>query len=87
MRPSLARLVRMLPRSAVSSEQKVVTSLASRPPQTKPLSLTDIMLEKQALAGNDWPTNLRIEPIIPKTAFKNMTPRVRSKLREMLRET
>ncbi|KAF8919485.1 hypothetical protein CPB85DRAFT_1276853 [Mucidula mucida] len=87
MRPSFARLVRMLPRSAVSSEQKVVTSLASRPPRTKPLTLIDIMLEKQTLAGNDWPANLRIEPTIPKTAFKHMTPKVRSKLREALRES
>lgn len=87
MRPTLSRLVRLVPRSAVKTEKPILAAVSERLPTPNPPTLIEIMLEKQQKAGSDWPANLRIEPTIPKEAFKDMQGKVRSKLREMLRET
>ncbi|TFK25046.1 hypothetical protein FA15DRAFT_618489 [Coprinopsis marcescibilis] len=87
MRPTVVRLVRVLPRSALHlGKQKVIP----RPkPQyedlNKPTTL-DILLKQKETAGDAWPSNIRIEPVVKKQAFRQVQPKLRPYLKKMLRE-
>ncbi|SJL04399.1 uncharacterized protein ARMOST_07765 [Armillaria ostoyae] len=72
MRPSAARLIRFVPRSSVQLTQKVVPSPAERPPEVKPPTLLDILLERKEKAGDNWPSNIRVETPISKAALKDV---------------
>ncbi|KAG7452945.1 uncharacterized protein BT62DRAFT_925484 [Guyanagaster necrorhizus] len=86
MRPSTARLIRLVPRSSVELTQRFVPSSAERPPEVKPPALIDILLERKAKAGDNWPSNIRIEPPITKLALKDVQSGVRTQLKNLLKE-
>ena len=86
MRPSAARLIRLIPRSSVQLTQKVVPSPAERHPEIRPPTLLDILLEQKEKAGNNWPSNIRIETPIPKTVLKDVQSGVRTQLKKLLKE-
>ncbi|KAK0240458.1 hypothetical protein EDD85DRAFT_489417 [Armillaria nabsnona] len=86
MRPSAARLIRLVPRSSVQLTQKVVPSAAERPPEVKPPTLLDNLLERKEKAGDNWPSNIRIETPISKAALKDVQSGVRTQLKKLLKE-
>ncbi|PBK96514.1 hypothetical protein ARMGADRAFT_699440 [Armillaria gallica] len=86
MRPSAARLIRLVPRSSVQLTQKVVPSTAERPPEVKPPTLLAILLERKEKAGDNWPSNIRIETPISKAALKDVQSGVRTQLKKLLKE-
>ncbi|KAK0210453.1 hypothetical protein DFS33DRAFT_1293251 [Desarmillaria ectypa] len=86
MHPSAARLIRLVPRSSVQLTQRVVPSSAERPPEVKPPTVLDILLERKEKAGDNWPSNIRIEPPVTKTALKDVQSGVRTQLKKLLKE-
>ncbi|TFK62352.1 hypothetical protein BDN72DRAFT_827552 [Pluteus cervinus] len=96
MHPSTPRLVRLIPKSSLSSLQTSTTVIPPpriRPaplPQTAELNrptLMDILMSRQRSAGAEgWPQNIRLEPTIKKEAFKPVHKDVRTKLKKLLKE-
>lgn len=88
MRPSVPRLVRILPRHAVDKSGPIPALLVSglhRSDAKKP-TLIELLQKRQQEAGADFPSNIRIEPIVPKQAFKNISPEVRTSLKRLMKE-
>ena len=90
MRPSLPRLVRILPRSQLSAELP-----SSAPPRVMPgphrhdthkITLIEMLQQRKKKAGTKFPTNIRIEPVVPKQALKNVSSETRQELKELLKE-
>jgi len=87
MRPSIPRLVRIIPRKALQIDERKI--LLPPAPQTQELSrptLIDILQKQRDEAGDAWPMNIRIEPVIQKEAFKRVQADVRVRLRKLLKE-
>ncbi|KAI0317303.1 hypothetical protein OF83DRAFT_154892 [Amylostereum chailletii] len=90
MRPSLPRLVRVIPRSAVKQAavghpkpkiyKELPKNVASPPP------LIEVLLQRKAAAGSSYPANIRIEPLPTRATFEGVGDRARENLREILRE-
>ncbi|KIY65722.1 hypothetical protein CYLTODRAFT_399979 [Cylindrobasidium torrendii FP15055 ss-10] len=86
MRPSPARLIRLVPRSSVSGAKKFVPALDQRP-IVKPPTLIETMQARQQAAGSNWPANIRIEPVVRREDFKGVPKKTRAQLLAMMRET
>ncbi|KAL0947326.1 hypothetical protein HGRIS_013445 [Hohenbuehelia grisea] len=87
MRPSVARLVRIIPRSSVQASE--ITIVRRPEPQTLELekpTLIDVFMKRQEEAGSNWPMNLRIEPVVKKQALHRVKADARTQLKELLRE-
>ncbi|KAI0797836.1 hypothetical protein C8Q75DRAFT_739815 [Abortiporus biennis] len=88
MRPTLVRLVRIIPRSQLvgdSASSKPIRPLPGpvRSDVKKP-TLIELLQERSKAA--DFPANIRIEPVVPRNAFRDVAPEVRSELKELLKE-
>jgi hypothetical protein len=87
MHPSIPRLVRIIPRNALQiSERKILSPPA---PQTQELTrptLIDVLQQQKQEAGDQWPMNIRIEPVVKKEAFKRVQADVRVRLKKLLKE-
>jgi hypothetical protein len=91
MRPSLPRLVRLLPRSAV-----VALPQHGHPPpriyeelpkdSRKPPSLLEILLQEKEAAGPNYPSNIRIEPVASKKTFAGVKRDLVAPMKAVLRE-
>jgi hypothetical protein len=91
MRPSLPRLVRVLPRSAIPVREhghlppaRVYEELpkgSSRQP-----SLLEILLKEKEAAGANYPPNIRIEPVVSKKTFAGVKREFVAPLKAVLRE-
>ncbi|KAI0374725.1 hypothetical protein BV20DRAFT_1032808 [Pilatotrama ljubarskyi] len=84
MHPTLARLVRVLPRSQVDPALRPVPAPA-RSDIHRP-SLIEVLQKRQEEAGADYPSNIRIESLEAKTALRGLPRDARKKLAEMLKE-
>ncbi|KAI0295518.1 hypothetical protein BC826DRAFT_1008219 [Russula brevipes] len=82
MRPSLPRLVRLLPRSAV-----VALPQHGRPPPRiyEELPKDSRNLQKEA-AGPNYPSNIRIEPVASKKTFAGVKRDLVAPMKAVLRE-
>ncbi|KAI0336365.1 hypothetical protein GY45DRAFT_393216 [Cubamyces sp. BRFM 1775] len=84
MRPTLARLVRVLPRSQVDPALRPVPApIRSDTPKA---SLIEILQKRQEEAGADYPSNIRIEALEAKTALRGLPREARKTLAAMLKE-
>lgn len=84
MYPTLARLVRVLPRSQVDPALRPVpVPVRSDVPKQ---SLIEILQKRKEEAGEAYPANIRIESLEAKTALRGLPRDARRKLVEMLRE-
>ena len=90
MRPSLPRLVRGLPRSAIAVREhgypspRVYEELpkeSSRRP-----SLLEILLKEKEATGANYPPNIRIEPVVSKKTFAGVKHEFVAPLKAVLRE-
>ncbi|KDQ60611.1 hypothetical protein JAAARDRAFT_31570 [Jaapia argillacea MUCL 33604] len=85
MHPSARRLVRILPRSVVAPS-KVRVAPAPAPSRKETITLIDILQQRKTHAGDDFPQNLRIEPVITKSTFKEVPKDVRRDLKHLVKE-
>lgn len=90
MRPSLPRLVRLLPRSAIALPEHGHPSprIYEEPPKgsrTQP-SLLEILLKEKEAAGPNYPPNIRIEPVVSKKTFAGVKREFVGPLKAILRE-
>ena len=84
MRPTLVRLVRVLPRSQVDpSLRPVPQPIRSDVPRP---SLIEILQKRKEDAGADYPSNIRIEALEAKTALSGLPQESRRLLAAMLKE-
>lgn len=90
MRPTLPRLVRVIPRSQLASENSSAAVIQPlRPPKRSDIekpTLIDELLKRKAQMGDKYPSNIRIEPMLPKSTFKGVPAETRDELRELLKE-
>ncbi|KAI0306755.1 hypothetical protein B0F90DRAFT_811418 [Multifurca ochricompacta] len=90
MHPSLPRLVRVLPRSAIALPER------GRPPlrlyeelpkdSRKPPTLLETLLKEKEVAGPNYPTNIRIEPISSRKTFAGIKRDLITPMKALLRE-
>jgi hypothetical protein len=86
MRCTPIRLVRVLQRSAVPANVNVVAEPAPTLPVSARKTLMEHLLERRAAAGSTWPSNIRLEQPIARTAYKKLDADVRRELKDFLRE-
>jgi len=89
MRPSLSRLVRIIPRSALGPTEGQRPHIIPEPvPQNKEnkVSIIQILMEQQETMGSKWPTNLRLEPVVTKETFARVKADYRKDMKRMLTE-
>jgi hypothetical protein len=83
----MVRLVQIVPRSALrNTEKKIIPPPA---PQTHDLgnsTLVNILMRQRDTAGELWPSNIRIEPVVKKEAFKRVQSNIRVRLKRLLKE-
>ncbi|RDX48296.1 hypothetical protein OH76DRAFT_664793 [Lentinus brumalis] len=84
MRPTLVRLVRILPRSQVDPALRPVPQpIRSDVPRP---SLIEVLQKRKEDAGADYPSNIRIEGLEAKTALRGLPREARKSLAAMLKE-
>ncbi|KAF9803782.1 hypothetical protein IEO21_09570 [Rhodonia placenta] len=88
MRPTLVRLVRILPRNQLAQEQIIRVKPLPEPVRSdvRPPSLIEVLLKRKEVAGSDYPSNIRIEPPLTKASYKGVPTEIRADLREVVRE-
>jgi hypothetical protein len=87
MRGSLPRLVaRVISKSEIagqSASRVFPAPLASKQPR---VSTLDLLLQQKAVAGTDYPANLRLEPPLVKTTLARVPADIRTELKDYLKE-
>jgi len=88
MRPSLPRLVRVIPRSQLSKETVTKVKALPEPVRSdiRQPTLMELLQKRKEEACDSYPSNIRIEPPIAKAPFKDLPAHVRAELRELARE-
>ncbi|KAJ7594877.1 hypothetical protein C8J56DRAFT_450916 [Mycena floridula] len=89
MRVYAARLMHVIPRSALKVDQsKIIPSLKPWKASEATPTVHSILVERREKAGADWPINLRIEPVLNKKSFATVAKPERTKLKKVVsRET
>ena len=90
MRATLPRLVRVLPRSAITPREHGYPPLRiyeELPKDTrKQPSLLEILLKDKEAAGPNYPPNIRIEPIASKKTFAGVKRDLVAQMKAIVRE-
>ncbi|KAI0747964.1 hypothetical protein C8Q80DRAFT_705893 [Daedaleopsis nitida] len=84
MRPTLARLVRVVPRSKVNPALRPIPEPV-RSDVPRP-SLIEVLQKRQQDAGADFPSNIRIEALEARTALRGLPREARKTMAAMLKE-
>jgi len=84
MRPSMVRLVQIVPRNALQG--KIIPPSARQTPDLEKSTVVNILMRERDTSGELWPRNIRIEPVIKKEAFKRVQSDVRVRLKKLLKE-
>ncbi len=84
MRPTLARLVRVVPRSKVAPALRPIP-IPVRSDVARS-SLIEVLQKRKEEAGADYPPNIRIEALEAKTALRGLPRDARQSLAAMLKE-
>ena len=98
MRATLPRLVRIIPRSLLSPGQ--ATAIPAPEPQYNDLHRPtvldllqrqrDDLIQKQKNGllkeGEEWPSNIRIEVPLERSAFKNVRKELRGEIKKLFKE-
>ncbi|CAL1704263.1 unnamed protein product [Somion occarium] len=87
MRPSAPRLVRVLRRTQLQGTP-AIRRLVPEPvhQNARPPVLIEVLRQRQVQAGANYPSNIRIEPIITKRTFRNVPAEARDQLRRLIKE-
>jgi hypothetical protein len=90
MRPTLTRLVRVLPRSAITLPEhghpppRIYEELPKD--SRKSPSLLEILLKEKEAAGPNYPPNIRIEPVVSRKTFAGVKRDLVTPMKAILRE-
>jgi len=79
--------MRIIPRDTLQIEQRKIRPPPA--PQTRELArptLIDVLQKQKEDAGDAWPVNIRIEPVVKKEAFKRVHSDIRVRLKKLLKE-
>ncbi|KAF8721905.1 hypothetical protein AX14_010115 [Amanita brunnescens Koide BX004] len=85
MRQTTVQLMRLVPRNALG-KARVLPTLAHTRSQDSGTVLTHLMGQREE-AGEAWPKNIRLEPVLKKEAFKRVHADIRNRLKRLMRET
>lgn len=85
MKPSAALLVRIVPRSTVVSHVNIRPAPAPQIQELQKPTLIDLLMKRKASSPH-WPSNIRLEPVVKKEAFKRVQSDVRTRLKKLLKE-
>ncbi|KAK7023896.1 hypothetical protein R3P38DRAFT_1078396 [Favolaschia claudopus] len=77
---------RIIPRGKIALNASIVPAAIPRNHETKPPTLIQTLIAQKDAAGDEWPSNLRIEPFISRAEWAPVKKGLRSKLKKMLRE-
>ncbi|KIK69749.1 hypothetical protein GYMLUDRAFT_521455 [Collybiopsis luxurians FD-317 M1] len=89
MRFSPVRSMRILSRNAVPPKTRIIPSLPAilkASAETAQPTVIDILTKRKTAAAENWPANLRIEPIVQKKDLKNVHASIRPQLKELMKE-
>ena len=87
MRPTIPRLVRVIPRSKVATEYAASVQHLPRPARfVKEPTLIEMLLKRKEEMGATYPPNIRIEPVLSKETFEGVPAETREELKELLKE-
>lgn len=85
MRPSLRRLVHIIPREALKvSERKIIPRPIHSQEEFKQLTTIDLLFQQKEQAGESWPSNIRLERAVRKRELKRVRPDLRVILKKMV---
>ncbi|KAF5324796.1 hypothetical protein D9611_004494 [Ephemerocybe angulata] len=88
MRPTLTRLVRIIPRDALKvSERKILPRPTSQQVEHDKPTTMDILFQQQEQAGERWPSNIRLERAVRKKELAEVRPEFRVPIKKLLKET
>lgn len=87
MRPSIPRLIRIVPRSKIVAPEAQVR-IVQEPPRelVQRTTLYEILLKRKKDAGDSYPPNIRLEPPLTKEMFAEVKPWKVKPLKDMVRE-
>ncbi len=90
MRPTIPRLLRIIPRSQLTAESPSLKPIRPLPSpvrsDVKHPTLIQVLQKRQKDAGEDFPPNLRIEPELTKKVFRGIPAEIREGLKAVVRE-
>jgi hypothetical protein len=77
---------RFVPLRKIAPDASILPAAAPRNHELRPPTLIQTLVARKDAAGDGWPPNLRIEPVISRTDWAPVKKGLRSKLKRMLRE-
>ncbi|KAH9842333.1 uncharacterized protein C8Q71DRAFT_199117 [Rhodofomes roseus] len=88
MRPSLPRLVKVIPKSQLAQQGIPLQRTLPEPVRSdiKQPTLIELLMKRRADAGESYPSNIRIEPELKMAHFRRFPKEVGMELKEMARE-
>jgi hypothetical protein len=86
MQPSIARLARIMPRSALSEVPRARLFGLPPPGAAQAATLIEVLQARKAAAGDSYPANIRLEAPIDKASMKHVVNRERRVLKNLMRE-
>lgn len=84
MRPSAVRLARIIPRTQLPPHATVITPVKQEAPKQN--KLLEELQQRKLVAGAAYPSNVRLEPVVHKAAYKRLTKQTREELKSFVRE-
>jgi hypothetical protein len=85
MRQTTAQLMRLVSRNTLGNA-KVLPALNNIKIQGGSTTFNHLT-EQREEAGEAWPKNIRLEPMVKKEAFQRVQADIRTRLKRLLRET
>ncbi|KAJ7184208.1 hypothetical protein C8R46DRAFT_1063280 [Mycena filopes] len=79
-------LPRFVSRKKIEERTSILPAPAPRSHEIKPPTLIETLAARKLAAGDRWPPNIRIEPVISRATWEPVRKGIRSKLKKMLRE-
>ncbi|KAF8078144.1 hypothetical protein FPV67DRAFT_1662892 [Lyophyllum atratum] len=74
MRPSVARFARVIKRRTLPTQvqENIIPAPTPQTEELKRPNLIDVLMQQKADAAENWPVNIRLEPVVKKEAFKRV---------------
>jgi hypothetical protein len=83
MRPTPARFARILPRKDISPNARVLSLPSAKVPRA-PTLMEDLLARQRAL-GPAWPANIRLEPVLDKSALEQLPAQHKAALKRLVK--
>ncbi|KAF8522142.1 hypothetical protein BU17DRAFT_45133 [Hysterangium stoloniferum] len=86
MHPSLRHLFRIIPQEALHAKDALKPALARHIPRSERPTVVSQLRDRQRDIGEGWPSNLRIERPLEKSALTGVSRKNKIKLLKLTRE-